>query len=99
MSSNKNIEANPEIPSFFIRWYLFFRRYPGELINPRFLFDVIIKRNPIFWNNFMRIENRRRIDKMPKEISQTPLSKGNWRVNDNEKAPINRSSGKWIEND
>ena len=55
-TSNENQETEVTIPPFLARWMLLFRRYPGYLWNVRFLFDVTIKRKPIFWNNLVKSE-------------------------------------------
>lgn len=53
-------KINSSIPSFPVRWYMFFRRYPSMLFDFRFLFEVIFRRSPVLWNNFMEAERRRR---------------------------------------
>jgi hypothetical protein len=57
-TSNENQETEVAIPPFLDRWLLLFRRYPQYLWNVRFLFDVIIKRKPIFWNNLVKSEQK-----------------------------------------
>lgn len=52
--SDENQKTEPAIPPFLKRWSVLFRRYPNLLWDVRFLFDVIIKRNPIYWNNVMK---------------------------------------------
>jgi hypothetical protein len=104
MSDDENKERGFAIPSFPIRWYLFFRRRPRYLINPRFLFDMIIRRSPILWDNFMRMEYERYGRKTDKNINDKPQititpSKGNWRDNENEMPLINQSYGKWLDED
>lgn len=51
---DENQKTEPAIPPFLKRWSILFWRYPDLLWDVRFLFDVIIKRNPIYWNNVMK---------------------------------------------
>ncbi len=53
-TSDENQETEVTIPPFLERWLLLFRRYPHYLWDVKFLFDVIIKREPIFWNNVVK---------------------------------------------
>ena len=52
--SNENQTAELSIPRFIKRWSILFHRYPNLLWDVRFLFDVIIKREPVYWNNVMK---------------------------------------------
>lgn len=52
--SDETQETEVIIPSFFKRWMILFRRSPQLLWDAGFLFDVIIKREPIHWNNVIR---------------------------------------------
>ncbi len=67
MSNSEKIQETHEpIPSFFVRWFILFRLYPQPLFQISFLFDVIIKRHPIYWNNVMKAERRRMLRKKEK---------------------------------
>ncbi len=57
-ASNENQKTELIIPPFLKRWSIFFRRHPSLLWDVEFLFDVIIRRNPIFWNNVMEYEKK-----------------------------------------
>lgn len=52
--TNENQETEFSIPPFLKRWSILFRRYPQLLWDVGFLFDVIIKREPIYWNSVMK---------------------------------------------
>jgi hypothetical protein len=84
MNARKSTEISASLPSFPVRWFMFFRRYPSHLIDFRFLFSVIFKRSPIYWDNFMRIERElqsRKNDKVS-NISPTALRKSAWLEDD-----------------
>ncbi len=53
-TSDENQKTELIIPPFLERWSIFFRRHPSLLWDVGFLFDVIIKRKPIYWNNVMK---------------------------------------------
>jgi hypothetical protein len=52
--SNENQETEVVIPPFLKRWRLLFWRYPQHLWDVRFLYDVIIKREPVFCCNVVK---------------------------------------------
>jgi hypothetical protein len=52
--SDENQKTELAIPPFLKRWSILFRHFPYLLWDVRFLFDVIIKRKPIYWNNVMK---------------------------------------------
>lgn len=53
-------ESEP-LPSLPVRWCIFFRLYPSTLLQPAFLFDVLVRRRryPILWDNIMKAEKQR----------------------------------------
>jgi hypothetical protein len=63
-------EPSNSIPSFFVRWFIFFRLYPYSLRQPTFLFDIVVRRkcNPILWDNVMDAEKRRIARKKDEEF-------------------------------
>jgi len=69
MSNSKEIqEPHEPLPFLPVRWFIFFRLYPHSLLQPAFLFDIIVRRRrfPIFWDRVMKAE-KRRIDKKKDE--------------------------------
>jgi hypothetical protein len=70
MSDFKEIEEpSNSIPSFFVRWFIFFRLHPSSFLQPRYLFSVLFmsRRHPVLWNNVMEAEKRRIARKKEKE--------------------------------
>ncbi len=58
---DENQKTEPAVPPFLKRWSILFHRYPFYpylLHNLELLFDVIIRRNPILWNNVMEFEKK-----------------------------------------
>jgi len=53
-ASNEYQKTELAIPPFLKRWSILFRRYPNFLWDVGFLFDVIIRRKPVYWNNVMK---------------------------------------------
>ena len=53
-TSAENQKTEVAVPPFLERWSLLFWRYPRFLWDVRFLYDVIIKRKPIYWNNVVK---------------------------------------------
>jgi hypothetical protein len=85
MRAEKSDREISSIPSLPLRWYMLFRRYPSLLLDFRFLFDVIIRRSPIFWDNFMEAERRRRSQKGNACFVERPRdvpAPGTWRIDD-----------------
>ncbi len=70
MSTDKKTQKTQEpLPSFFVRWFIFFRLHPSCFLQPDYLFDVLFrsKRHPVLWNNVMKAERRRILRKKEKE--------------------------------
>jgi hypothetical protein len=62
MSNYKETQETHEpLPSFFVRWFIFFRLHPGSFLQPSYLFNVIFMswRHPVLWNNVMKAEKQR----------------------------------------
>ena len=60
MSGFKEIqEIHEPLPCLPVRWFIFFRLYPSSFIQPIFLFDILVRRKPVFWHNIMELERRR----------------------------------------
>lgn len=62
MSDSKENEKGREpLPSFFARWFIFFRLHPRSFQQPDYLFSVLFrsKRHPVLWDNVMAAEKRR----------------------------------------
>ncbi len=62
VSSSKETQKTHEpLPSFFVRWFIFFRLHPYSFRQPIFLFDIIVRRKrfPVLWDNVMEAEKRR----------------------------------------
>lgn len=72
MSSQKDSEENSSLPSFPVRWFMLFRRYPLWLLDFRFLYGVISQRSPVLWVNFMKGEKLRRLKTHEKPVTETP---------------------------
>lgn len=60
-SSKKTQETDESLPSFFVRWLIFFRLYPIAFRQPVFLFDITVRhrRFPVLWDSVMEAEKRR----------------------------------------
>ncbi len=70
MSSSKEVQRTDEpLPSFFVRWFIFFRLHPSSFLQPRYLFSVLFMSwcHPVLWNNVMEAEKRRIARKKEKE--------------------------------
>lgn len=62
MTSSKEVQQiNEPLPSFFVRWFIFFRLHPNAFRQPVFLFDITVRhrRFPVLWGNVMEAERRR----------------------------------------
>ena len=59
LTDDRTNSSAPPIPAFPLRWLILFRLYPSLLFDARFLFSVLVRREPIFWHNVMEHERRR----------------------------------------
>jgi hypothetical protein len=67
---SKEIQQSDEaLPSFFVRWFIFFRLHPRSFLQPGYLFSVVFMswRHPVLWNSVMDAE-KRRVDKKRREV-------------------------------
>lgn len=62
-------ETHEPLPSFLVRWFIFFRLRPSSFLQPDYLFSVLFKtrRHPILWDNVMVAEKQRILRKKEKE--------------------------------
>ncbi len=70
MSTSKKVQQIDEsLPSFFVRWFIFFRLHPSSFLQPVFLFDIIFRRRrfSVLWDNVMAAEKQRLLRKKEKE--------------------------------
>ncbi len=83
MSEPRKSVKPAHLPPFFARWNMLFRLYPNLLFNARFLFDAIINRGPIFWDNVMLAKAVRegRACQFPRRVVKQPQP-GGWRIDD-----------------
>lgn len=70
MSTSKEVQQTDEpLPSFFVRWFIFFRLHPHSFLQPSYLFSVLFMswRHPVLWDSVMEAEKRRILRKRKKE--------------------------------
>jgi hypothetical protein len=63
MSISKKVQQTHEpLPSFFVRWFIFFRLHPNSFLQPGYLFSVLFMswRHPVLWDAVMEAERRRK---------------------------------------
>jgi hypothetical protein len=53
-------QTDDSLPSFFVRWFIFFRLYP-RFLKPHYLFRILFMswRHPVLWNTVMKAEKQR----------------------------------------
>jgi hypothetical protein len=66
-NSKENQEFREPLPSLPVRWFILFRLSPYSLFDLGFLYHILIRRSPIFWDNIMKSEKQRILRKKERE--------------------------------
>ncbi len=68
-ASRESQQTRKPLPSFFVRWFIFFRLHPSSFLNLKYLFSVLFMswRHPVLWDSVMEAEKRRILRKGKKE--------------------------------
>ncbi len=62
MSVYKEVQQTQKhLPSFFVRWFIFFRLHPSSFLQPTYLFSVLFMswRHRVHWDAVMKAEKLR----------------------------------------
>ncbi len=76
MSMSKKVQQIDEpLPSFFVRWFIFFRLDPSAFLQPRYLFSVLFMswRHRVHWDAVMEAEKRRIARKKDEEYLKNSI--------------------------
>jgi hypothetical protein len=70
MSSSKEVQETHEpLPSFFVRWFIFFRLHPRRFLQPGNLFSFLFMswHHRVHWDTVMELEKQRIASKKDEE--------------------------------
>jgi len=70
MSKSKEVQQIDEpLPSFFVRWFIFFRLHPSSFLQPGYLFSVLFMSwyHRVHWDAVMVAEKQRILKKKERE--------------------------------